>query len=72
MRKLLRRMAKAEMARRGYSKVNQRMSYLYGGWRSVIGAYPTHVDTGRTMAKDYRGKKKYQKGPGSRGHLFVY
>lgn len=27
MRKLLRAMAKAEMERRGYSKVNRRMSY---------------------------------------------
>ena len=38
MRKLLRAMAKAEMKRRGYSKVNRRMSY--GRWRDVIGAYP--------------------------------
>ena len=36
MRKLLRRMAKAEMKRRGYSKVNRRMTY----WRDMIGAYP--------------------------------
>lgn len=36
MRKLLRAMAKAEMERRGYSKVNRRMMY----WRDVIGAYP--------------------------------
>ena len=36
MRKLLRTMAKAEMVRRGYSKVNRRMMY----WRDVIGAYP--------------------------------
>ena len=36
MRKLLRAMAKAEMERRGYSKVNRRM--MYG--RDVIGAYP--------------------------------
>ena len=38
MRKLLRAMAKAEMERRGYSKVNRRMAY--GRWRDVIGAYP--------------------------------
>lgn len=38
MRKLLRAMAKAEMKRRGYSKVNRRMSYVR--WRDVIGAYP--------------------------------
>ena len=36
MRKLLRKMTKAEMERRGYSKVNRRMMY----WRDVIGAYP--------------------------------
>lgn len=40
MRKLLRSMAKAEMVRRGYSKVNRRMSHSYGGWRTVINAYP--------------------------------
>ena len=34
MRKLLRAMAKAEMERRGYSKVNRRMMY----WRDVIGS----------------------------------
>ena len=38
MRKLLRAMAKAEMERRGYSRVNRRMSY--SRWRDVIGAYP--------------------------------
>lgn len=40
MRKLLRRMAKDEMTRRGYSEVNLRMKY--GNWRNVLGkwAYP--------------------------------
>ena len=37
MRKLLRSMAKAQMARMGYSKVNRRMAY--GQWRRVVGAY---------------------------------
>ena len=38
MRKLLRAMAKSEMERRGYSKVNRRMSG--GRWRDVLGVYP--------------------------------
>lgn len=65
MRKLLRSMAKAEMVRRGYSKVNRRMSHSYGGWRAVIGAYPINLVPG-----NYRGQKKYPKGHTS--HLFAY
>lgn len=38
MRKLLRSMAKAEMERRGYAKVNRLMSE--GRWREVLGVYP--------------------------------
>lgn len=38
MRKLLRAMAKAEMARRGYSKVNRRMGF--GRWREIVKAHP--------------------------------
>ena len=44
MRKLLRSMAKAEMVRRGYSKVNRRIGY--GSWRAVINAYPINLVTG--------------------------
>lgn len=51
MRKLLRSMAKAEMKRRGYSKINRRMAY--GAWRSVLGqgAYP-----------GFYGQKRQRKG----------
>lgn len=45
MRSLLRNMAKAEMVRRGYPKVNRQMHRLYGDWRSLIGAYPTSLTT---------------------------
>ncbi len=38
MRKLLISMAKAEMERRGYAKVNRLMSE--GRWREVLGVYP--------------------------------
>ena len=38
MRKLLRAMAKAEMERRGYSKVNRRMGF--GRWREIVKAHP--------------------------------
>lgn len=60
MRKLLRSMAKAEMVRRGYSKVNRRIGY--GSWRAVINAYPINLVTGKKMARNYRGQKKYPKG----------
>lgn len=70
MRKLLRSMAKAEMVRCGYSKVNRRMSHSYGGWRAVVGAYPINLVTGKKMAGSYRGQKKYPKGHTS--HLFAY
>ena len=70
MRSLLRNMAKAEMVRRGYPKVNRQMHRLYGDWRSLIGAYPTSLTTGKPMAKNFHGKKKYPKG--HTYHLFVY
>lgn len=69
MRKLLRRMAKAEMERRGYSKVNRRMR-MPGGWRAVVGAYPINRVTGAKMSRSYHGEKKYKKG--HRSHLFAY
>lgn len=68
MRKLLRSMTKAEMVRRGYSKVNRRIGY--SSWRAVINAYPINLVTGKKMAGNYRGQKKYPKGHTS--HLFVY
>lgn len=71
MRKLLRNMAKAEMTRRGYSNVNRHIKQRsYGGWRRIIGVYPISLTTGKPMAKDFRGRKKYPKG--HRSHLFVY
>ena len=70
MRSLLRNMAKVEMVRRGYPKVNRQMHRLYGDWRSLIGAYPTSLTTGKPMAKNFHGKKKYPKG--HTYHLFVY
>ena len=56
------------MVRRGYSKVNRRIGY--GSWRPVINAYPINLVTGKKMAGNYRGQKKYPKGHTS--HLFVY
>lgn len=54
MRSLLRNMAKAEMVRRGYPKVNRQMHRLYGDWRSLIGAYPTSLTTGKPMANQWQ------------------
>lgn len=65
MRKLLRKMAKAQLARTG-SKENQ----LRGNWRRIVNAYPTHVDSGTKMDRNFWGKKRYK--PGHREHLFVY
>lgn len=45
MRKLLKRMAKAEMNRLGYSKVNKRMSR----WREVLKIVPTEAKTGKKL-----------------------
>lgn len=60
MRKLLRNMAKAEMTRRGYSKVNKRMSR--GRWREVLKIEPTEAGTGKKLGYSFRGKKKQKKG----------
>lgn len=49
MRKLLRAMARAEMERRGYSKVNRRMDM--GRWREIVKAHP-----------GFYGKKRQRKG----------
>ena len=47
MRKLLRSMAKAEMERRGYAKVNRLMSE--GRWREVLGVYPGFLGAKRLV-----------------------
>lgn len=67
MRKLLRNMAKAKMARMGYSKINKCMDN--DRWCEVIGAYPVNVVTGKRMSKSFHGKKKPKSGD---RHLFVY
>lgn len=68
MRKMLRNMARAKMAREGYSKVNKRMGN--GFWRKVVNAYPTNVISGKKMSKNYHGHKRNKKG--SYNSLFVY
>ena len=67
MRKILRRMAKAAMARQGVDHVNKRMRL---NWRRVVNAYPEDCLTGKPISKQYVGEKKHQ----SRytNHLFVY
>lgn len=67
MRKFLRNMAKAKMARMGYSKINKRMR---GHWREVIGAYPINIITDRQMSKSFHGRKRNK--PGSYSSLFAY
>ena len=57
MRKLLRSMAKAEMERRGYAKVNRLMSE--GRWRAGLGVYP-----------GFLGAKRQR--PGSRQPILTY
>lgn len=53
MRSLLRNMAKAEMVRRGYPKVNRQMHRLYGDWRSLIGGVPDQPYHGQTNGKEF-------------------
>lgn len=60
MRKLLIRMAKAEMTRLGYSKVNRRMNH--GRWREVLKIVPTEAKTGKKLGYSFGGKKKQKKG----------
>lgn len=67
MRKMLRNMAKAKMARMGYSKVNKRMKYH---WREIVGAYPVNLITGMKMSKSYHGRKRNK--AGSYSSLFAY
>lgn len=68
MRKLLRYMAKADMARRGYSKINRRMCCGY--WRKIVDAYPVDIKTGYQMKRDFYGNKKYTKS--HRNPVFAY
>lgn len=56
MRKMLRNMAKAKMARNGVTKINKRMSH--GRWRRYINAYPVNAVTGAGMPRDFLGKKR--------------
>ena len=67
MRKILRNMARAKMAQRGYDSINKRMRYH---WRDIVKAYPTNVVTGKKMPKDFHGSKRNRKG--STSSLFIY
>lgn len=60
MRKLLRSMAKAEMTRMGYSKVNKRMGF--NQWRRVLGLRPISMKTGKPIPDNFHGPKKQRKG----------
>ena len=60
MRKLLRSMAKAEMARMGYSKVNKRLRY--NQWRRVLNLRPINLKTGKPIPENFHGPKKQLKG----------
>ncbi|BDE87898.1 hypothetical protein CE91St42_23560 [Oscillospiraceae bacterium] len=60
MRKLYRSMAKAEMARMGYSKVNKRLRY--NQWRRVLNLRPINLKTGKPIAENFHGPKKQRKG----------
>lgn len=60
MRKLLRSMAKAEMARMGYSKVNKRLRY--NQWRRVLNLRPINLKTGKPIPENFHGPKKQHKG----------
>ena len=51
MRKLLRSMAKAEMTRMGYSKVNKRLHN--NQWRRVLGLRPISMKTGKLSGNGY-------------------
>lgn len=60
MRKLLRSMAKAEMTRMGYSKVNKRMRF--NQWRRVLGLRPINLKIGKPIPENFHGPKKQRKG----------
>lgn len=68
MRKILRKMAKAQMKWRGSAKINKQMSD--GRWREIIGAYPVSIVTGEKMSRNFHGSKRYK--PGHWQHLFTY
>ena len=52
MRKLYRSMAKAKMARMGYSKVNKRLRY--NQWRRVLNLRPINLKTGKPPRNSVR------------------
>lgn len=62
MRKMLRSIAKARMARKGYTRINRRMSA--GWWRRHVNAYPLNVETGARMSIDFCGRAKNNKRQG--------
>lgn len=68
MRELLRSMAKAEMARQGYSKINRRMGY--GRWRQVLKITPRDRKTGLKIYYGFHGNKRQRKG--SRQPILMY
>ena len=71
MRKILRRMAKAAMARQGVDHVNKRMRL---NWRQITKAYPVEKYTGMRMTPQYRGRKDNRECQRHMGGklLFVY
>lgn len=68
MRKILRKMAKANIKRNGAAHINRQMAV--GRWREYVGAYPVNIITGERMSKNFHGSKRYRKGHWQ--HLFVY
>lgn len=72
MRELYRAMAKAEMRRKGYPKVNRLMSPRRQGvnWRKALGIVPTEAKTGRKFYEGFYGKKRQKKG--SRQPILTY
>lgn len=67
MRKILRNMARFQMTRLGYSKVNKRLGR---SWREMTNAYPVNIVTGEKMRRSFRGHKRNKKG--SYSSLFAY
>lgn len=68
MRELLRSMAKAKMARQGYSKIKRRIGR--GQWRRVLKIVPTDKRTGKKIYYGFYGLKRQRKG--SRQPILVY
>lgn len=68
MRKILRRIAKARMAKRGIQHINKH--FRAWNWRGAVNAYPIDCMTGKRMNRNYVGQKKHQSRYAN--HLFVY